>query len=246
MKKYLIFFLLLLPSIIAFSKDKSPDSLTVQEIFTNSEKAYLNLETYVDSGKIINEVYNGDKPLKTTVAFKSAYAKKIGFNFDYYFPGSSTSIYIINEYDKVVNIWQGETKKIETGSRFHLAINKAKGISPLTLHIIPTLLMPFPINPKSFLGFIKGDITGSEIIDHDACYVIRGTKPKNERVTVWISQKEFMIRKIIIDKEISLKASETKGELLKGSERSTYYYYPYHPEKIKKKLFKFRPNREVN
>jgi len=214
MKKYFICALLTLFSNFVFSQSKTQVTLSVPQIFEKSEESYAALQTYLDSGKVIKEFYNNDRPSKSSIKFRTAYSEFLGFNFEYYVPNKSNSLYTINKSSNVVRSWWGIRNQIETQASLSSALAAATGVSSSTSNIIPRLLLPAELKQANVFKNVKGKITGSEVIDDHVCYVIEGNKSESGIIKLWISKKDFMIRKIFIDRKIDVKASGTKIDSL--------------------------------
>ncbi|UKT64675.1 outer membrane lipoprotein-sorting protein [Pedobacter mucosus] len=214
MKKSLLYFLLTFVSNVVFSQSTVKQALSVQQIFEQSEKSYAAIKTYLDSGKVITEYYNKELPSKSSIKFKTAYSKLNGFNFEYYVPNQSASLYIINKTGNVVKSWWGIRNKIESPASLSAAISAATGISSSTSNIIPGLLFPEEWKQKNIYKNIKAVISGSENINGHGCYVIEGKRFENEVIKLWISKTDFMIRKIYTDSKLDVKATRAKSDSL--------------------------------
>lgn len=214
MKKYFLYSLLTLLSSAVFSQTKSEASLSVSQIFQKSEESYAALKTYLDSGKVISEFYNNEVPGKSSIKFRTAYSELLGFNFEYYDPNKSNSLYTINKSGNVVKSWWGIRNKIETPASLSMAIATATGVSSSTSNMVPRLLLPAELGQRNIYMNVKGAVSRTEAIDGHICYVIEGNKSEGEIIKLWISKSDFLIRKIFMDKKIDVKASQAKRDSL--------------------------------
>lgn len=83
------------------------DTTSAVTIINKSKAAYANLPIYLDSGKVVESMYNNDHPSKTAKVFRTAYTNTSEFNFEYYEVGKSNSLYTINRSSGVVKSWWG-------------------------------------------------------------------------------------------------------------------------------------------
>ncbi|MET0570724.1 MAG: hypothetical protein ABWZ79_04815 [Pedobacter agri] len=199
---------------VVLAQTNNKVALSVQQIFEQSKKNYASLKTYLDSGKVITEFYNKEIPGKSSIKFRTAYSKLNGFNFEYFVPNNSTSLYIINKTGNVVKSWWGIRNRIESPTSFSAAIGAATGVSSSTSSIIPGLLFPMELKEKNIYTNIKASISGSENVNGHGCYVIEGKRFENEVIKLWISKTDFMIRKIYTDSKLDVKATRAKSDSL--------------------------------
>jgi hypothetical protein len=60
------------------------DTTSAATIINRSRIAYAGLSIYLDSGKVVNSVYDTEYPSKTAKVFKTAYTNNKQFNFEFY------------------------------------------------------------------------------------------------------------------------------------------------------------------
>lgn len=281
---------------------QSTDTLNAASILKKSAERYAELKTYLDSGKVIRHFYKNNSPHKSAIYFKTAFSETGDFNFEYYEPGKSNSLYTVNRTEKRVQSWWGITNKIITNRTLAMSLAAASGVSSRTSTIVPQLLSPEDFTGKKgvFNSFTPSQ-SSSESVKGIDCYKIMGKGLVNETMTFWIGKRDFLIRKIETDKSINSKSTRAKADsileikfkldsssLQKRSDRetnfqkkaallheldslaqlrtrnkalmnvmsalpraetysvkTTYEYYPYTLKVLDKKLFSFRPNREI-
>ncbi|KLT63867.1 hypothetical protein [Pedobacter sp. BMA] len=214
MKNILIVFLLTFFSQVVFAQNNVNVALSVQQIFEQSEKKYASLKNYLDSGKVITEFYNREVPSKSSIKFKTAYSKTEGFNFEYYIPNKSNSLYIINKTGNVVKSWWGIRNKVESPVSLSAALSAAAGVSSSTSYIVPAVLFPEEWKEKNIFKNVKAVVSGSENVNGEECYVIEGKRSEHEAIKLWISKTDFMIRKINTDSQLDVKATRLKSDSL--------------------------------
>jgi len=210
----------------------------VSSIILKTEANYSSLKVYLDSGKVISSFYNNARPHKSALIFKTAYKNTGVFNFEFY-PLGSDRLHIVNrdENNKVM-VLDGFT--VKSGSTFSLAMAGGTGISSGSAIMIPNLLMPDAIKTKArnlFHRISDIKLEPSEVINGSPCYKLTGKEnvmDKDGYLMIWISKKDYLIRKIETDRKIN-----------DFRVRTTFLYTPYSLKADNKALFKFQPNRKV-
>lgn len=212
-----------------------------KDIIDSSKNAYVNLEMYQDSGKVLQEFYNlpnNQNPYENAKYFKTDYNKNGQFNFEYYEAGRSNSLYVINRgLDNKVQSWWGVTNALTTDRSLKDCLSAARGVSSLTSTQIPELLFSLNysiLGVNIFESLTNEKLIGLEEISGQKCYRIDGNKIKEGTISIWISKDDFLIRKIEIDQKVS-----------NFRVKSTYQYFAKIPTSIATSVFEFRPNRKV-
>jgi len=208
--KLLLCAFITLVSLSVFAQPKAAaDTIDVSTIIDRSEKAYHNLKIYLDSGKVIQAMEVLGRPTKTAKYFKTAYSADGGFNFEYYELGKSNSLYTINRTQGVVRTWWGTTGKlVDPEKSLQRALSGAAGGSSSLSTLIPGILLQheFPTWYIFYhtLGFTE--LIGSEIINNIDCYKLSSSKGNTEYL-IWISKKDYLIRKV--ETQITITAAQT-------------------------------------
>ncbi len=252
---------LLAVTVSAQAKPKKPvaDPLSAAAIIHSSEEVYAHMKVYLDSGKVISSFYNNDHPGKTAKMFRTAYNDVGGFNFEFYEPGKSNSLYTINRTDNVVRSWWGMFNRSQTHTNLAAALLTAKGVSTLTSYIIPALLLSNIYGNQDIYHTVAFfALEGAEDVNGVDCYKISATSVQYSKFTVWIGKKDFLMRKMETDKNVKPSALPQNVQDKLGpaaasaimdrkdfSVTETYTFFPYTLPKPNPDLFKFRPNREV-
>ncbi|TZF82669.1 hypothetical protein FW774_14295 [Pedobacter sp. BS3] len=262
----LIIAMLITFTAFAQTKTNHPAQLSASEIISKSEEAYKNLKFYLDSGKVISDHSDSKFPNKSVIYFKTAYSNTGNFNFEFYAPGKSNSLYVINRTGNDIKSWWGVTNKIKSHTKITEPLNAAAGVSHLSSRMIPLLLLKEPFtSTKNIYQSLDSVAVTTEALNGLACYKLSGVS-NGGKATIWISEKDFLIRKITMINVISesqaqmlnqLALSKTKDknprayQILKNYKatgrtlKKAYEFYPYTPKTIDKALFTFRPNRKV-
>lgn len=180
------------------------DTTSAATIIDRSKTAYANLPVYLDSGKVVESIYNNDHPNKTAKVFRTAYTNTGAFNFEYYVLGKSNSLYTINRSSGVVRSWWGITNKVSTPATINLALAGATGVSSRTSAIIPDLLLTKNFKQNFYSTLSSPHLNGSEKVGMADCYKISGLEMSSlNPVTVWIGKNDLLIRKIETDRKIT-------------------------------------------
>lgn len=220
--KPVTFLLLLALAISSCSSDKKPAALTADSVISLSVQAYAHVKSYTDSGKLV-QAFATDQPHTSAKLFKTAYVNTGDFNFEYYEAGQSNSLYTINRTNKVVKTWWGINNRTDNPADIARALGAALGVSGGTSMLVPGLLLPADLKNFNFCRSItKPTLSATENVNGDDCYKVIGIR-LHSPVTVWIAQKDYLIRKIetstIIDRSkiaamarlITTSAQKTKG-----------------------------------
>lgn len=235
MKKNLI-------AVLVFLITHSLSAQNVKSIISKTEAKYLDMKVYLDSGKAISNSYNLDHPISNAYRFKTAYSDDGSYNFESYEIGSGY-IRVLNKDSKgVVRAWDPLTNSIKIKPSFEvglasagsllvqlmtidlLAPGSSKAAAKNVLHTIPDLKLEAP-----------------ERINGNLCYKLSGTYSLGKinpsfwiSHTVWISQKDFLIRKV-----------ETDYPVKKFRTKNTFIFFPYTLKTVNKDVFKFKPGRLI-
>lgn len=211
------------------------DPITVSSVIEKTELAYAKAERYLDSGKVVSTFKNaGIPPTSTAIYFKTAYSNSGQFNFEYYKLGQSNSLYTINrDKNKIVQSWWGINNKTRTYPTLEEALNTAQGVSTLTSTMIPKFLFAKSGTLGLNIFNVMKDhvLVTPEIVSEILCYKLSGTY-KNGTAIIWISQKDFLIRRVDIDQTIKNIGFHTE-----------YFITPYNS--LNNAGFQFRPNRTI-
>lgn len=192
---------ILLLSIALFSlagcgNNSSSSGLTAETILTQMKQAYSSCQTYQDTGVVTTTFIQSSGNWIDEKHFLTAFVRPDGFRFEYIETQSSVEYrYIISRNSAEVLSWWDVTPGIKTEESLDMAIACATGVSSVSAHTIPTLLLPNVIS-----GGRLTDITEAQRID-DAeiggvnCYRIQG-KFVNDPITIWIEANTFLVRRI--------------------------------------------------
>jgi hypothetical protein len=168
------------------------------------------LKTYVDSGKLIHTIINNGSTTKTALIFRTAYTNNGDFNFEYYKVGQSNSLYTINRSANVVKTWWGIMNRETTDPNISHALLTAAGVSSSTSALIPEFLLRVDFKGRNFYRQLKTHtLEGEEKINGTDCYKIKGNGIYGASM-IWISKKDFLIRKIDLEKTVDPAKTEAR------------------------------------
>jgi len=205
------------------------------EVINKSKAAYGTIQTYFDSGKVVSSFYNNSRPHSNAKYFKTSYSSNGLFNFEYYVLGQSNSLYVINQSKNLVQSWWGITNHTKSYNSINMPLAAAAGVSSLLSTLIPKLLLPSKTSQQSWLESLASPtLIGTEIINGTSCFVISGKDVLQNDIKIWIADKDFLIRRLIIDMKLT-----------NFNVKSTYQFFPYQPTDTIETLFVFRPNRQI-
>lgn len=203
----LIFILSFLFSSCGESKNVSneaDETLSIDSVIKRSEQSYASLKTYLDSGKVISDFYSGSNPHKSAKIFRTAYSDTEGFNFEYFEPNKSNSLYTVNKKGEKVKTWWGVTNELTIDKTFSMAIASLIGVSSGVASLVPRLLFPKQLSPgrNIYQSFVP-DSSGSELVNGLPCYKISGKDRQDGKITIWVAKSDFLIRKVENDRIIN-------------------------------------------
>lgn len=214
----------------------------VKSIISKTEARYLDMKVYLDSGKAISNHYNLDHPTSNAYLFKTAYSDDGSYNFETYKIGSR-DLRVLNKDSKgVVRAWDPLTNSVKIRPSFEVGLARAG--SPLAQLMTIDLLAPGSSKaaPKNVLHTIPDlKLEAPVSINGNLCYKLSGIYSVGKANpsfwishTIWISQKDFLIRKI-----------ETDYPVQKFRTKNTFIFYPYALKTASKDIFEFKPGRHI-
>jgi hypothetical protein len=98
---------------------------------------------------------------------------------------------------KTSRFYSFEPGKIETEENIGMGIAGATGISMGAAHTIPTLLIK-EIGGFSLTDLTKLSLKGQELFEEEDCYIVEGYHPNGEPWQLWVSKKDYLLRKLRI------------------------------------------------
>ncbi len=169
-------------------------------IFEKTLAAYKAMETYQSSGTITAHIQlkGGNesvikkeftivlkKPNLYRITWKQNTASFMNSTGAVWSDGSHPFLYMgppVNSYSKATND--------------EMAIAAATGISGGSAHTIPSLFFDFFKQKNDIFSSLRDvQLMGSELVDNEECYVIRGHSRFPKEETYWISKSKYLIKK---------------------------------------------------
>lgn len=203
-------------------RDPSP-----QEIIRTMAARYGALKSYQDSGVV--EVQRTDAPPRreTDNFFKTHFTRpqKLRFEwFDYSSSFPERSI-VWSDGQKTFTRPSYEPDKIETEEDLSMGLAGATGVSRGAAHTVPVLLLPEEVVGFSLVELARLSLKGQERFEGEDCYVVEGYHPNGEAWTLWISKRDFLLRKVRTPDPDGFK-EEIRRDIIIDAEISEEVYRP--------------------
>jgi outer membrane lipoprotein-sorting protein len=205
-------------------------------ILERSRYKYSTLVNYFDSGKVISSFYNIPHPIKKALYYKTSFSKSGLFNFEYYEPGRSNTLYEINRGNGRIRSWWGVTNKLKEFKSIRQPLTEAAGVSSSLSLFIPGLLLQedFPDNYNILNRLREPVLLNTEMMAGHECYKISETDTLTKKMILWIDKKDFLIRGI-----------ETLRTVKDFKVLNNYIFNYSTSPRADKHIFDFIPHREV-
>lgn len=174
-------------------------SLTPQAIIKKMAAQYANASSYQDSGVVEDVKGEGTNQHDTIIKFKTYFSRPHFFRFEW------TDRSIVTSEERLSVVWNNgketygyyswDDPPVEKKENLSLGIAGATGVSRSSAHLIPALLIEevggFRLTETSNLSLL-----GEEIFEGEDCYIVRGFHPYNFPIDMWISKRDFLLRKV--------------------------------------------------
>lgn len=172
--------------------------LTAKAIVERMAAQYAQAASYQDTGVVIDEGENQDRPV---IKFKTYFARPQLFRFEWldYFIGTGKERLSVvwNDGQQTYNYHSWSDEGVEKIKNLGLGIAGATGISRGAAHLIPALLLEEEIvGGFRLIEMARLSLRGAEKFEGEDCYLIRGYHPMNFPIDMWISKRDFLLRKI--------------------------------------------------
>lgn len=200
--------------------------MDADEIIQKVEQKYSTCLSYRDRGLAFFNVPNGEKDV---LQFRTLFKRPdhLVFQWQDFGPRRGKSEEFSTLWSLAGETWRRwitksgvSTEKMESLS---LAQAGAVGCSAGAAGIAVSALMPeLRDSFERLLGLDNFQIDGSEIIGHDVCHIIKASGRRNRNNYLWISTKDFSIKKFLCDmsrtaaeQEVEMKEIFANKELMK-------------------------------
>lgn len=174
-------------------------STTAQSIIEKMASQYANASSYQDSGVVEDVEGQGKGTRKTAITFKTFFARPHFFRFEWtdrlaLMLGERLNV-LWNDGKQTYGYYSWEETGVEKKEDLSMGIAGATGVSRAAAHIIPTLLL------EEVAGFrltetLNVKLLREEEFEGEECYLVRGYHPHNFPIDMWISKRDFLLRKV--------------------------------------------------
>ncbi len=177
-------------------------ALTAKDIITKMAATYKNCTSYLDSGVVNTTFFMKKGSYVDKVQFATAFKRPGQFRFGFSLkpPKKDAEIkhHIIFVKDKKILVWQNPETGVEEESSLSDAIADAVATSGGAAQTIPVLIGASQVGGRSIADMFNKQRLPDAAQDGAICFRIQGQRTKAEpgRVTLWIDQKTFLIRRI--------------------------------------------------
>ncbi len=174
-------------------------SITAQSIIEKMAAQYANASSYQDIGVVEDVKGEGGGQRETVIKFKTFFARPHFFRFEW------TDRSIVTSEERLNVIWNDGKQTysyyswgdagVEKKEDLSLGIAGATGISRGAAHVIPALLME-EVSGFRLTETKNVSLLGEEKFEGEDCYIVRGYHPHNFPIDMWISKRDFLLRKV--------------------------------------------------
>lgn len=175
-------------------------------ILVKMAQKYGTLSSYEDIGVVVSTTERENSGDIEKIPFKTFFTRPGLFRFEWidYIPWKEGRLYMIWSTGKATfSYWQPD--RYEEEESLERAIAGATGISYSAAYTIPTMLMNYTIGFR-FIDLRNLTLTTEEIFEGELCYHIKGHHPSGDLYDLWISKKDYLLRK---SREESKQESQT-------------------------------------
>jgi hypothetical protein len=199
-----------------------------QVIIKRMAEQYATVLSYQDSG-VVETVVGGSLPMRSTdISFTTYFTRPRKLRFEWLglsSPSSPERNVIWSDGAKTFGYYNFEPGKIEEKEDIAMGIAGATGVSRMSAHTVPSLLIQ---DSESFLltDLTKLTLTGRERFEDEECYVLAGYHPNGERWRLWIGKKDFLLRKLMTQGTNGEFAEEIHRDIQTNSVINEETYHP--------------------
>lgn len=208
--------------------EPSPQEFKAQDVLDRMAKAYESCKSYHDSGVVKTVFIVAGFKRAEEKPFTTAFVRPNRFRFEYTEKVfNSEHRYIVWSNGKAVQTWWDIKPEVEKEKSLSLALAGATGVSGGSAHTIPALLLPNEIEGRTLMDLTEAKRIDDAKLDKVKCFRIEG-KFADSPITLWIDQKNFLVRRI---------DSQGTFDLFRTEETTTYE--PAIDEEIPEKKLEF-------
>ena len=185
----------------ARADEPKPQSLQAVEVLERMAKAYAGCKSYRDSGAVKTVFIEATGNRTVEKPFTTAFVRPDRFRFEYKEEaGGQERRYIVWRKGKEVQTWWDVKPGVEKPESLNLALAGAAGVSGLSSHRVPALLLPKEVEGRRLMDMTEAKRVEDAKLDKVDCFRIEG-KFADRPTTLWIDQKTFLVRRIDAQKK---------------------------------------------
>ncbi len=214
----------------ARAQGRRPDARTVVRKMAES---YAACKSYQDTG-VVETIYHEETGGRIDkMPFKTYFKRPSLLRFEWidYFPRKvgRTSV-VWSDGASTFTYW--EPDKFEKEEDLSMGIAGATGVSHGAAHTVPRLLLPVGIGGFALTDLKDLTLVGEEVFEGEPCYKITGKHPNGDVHELWISKRDFLLRKERTETPGLDGESVTEEEIHRGVKIN---------QPIADEVFKFKP-----
>jgi outer membrane lipoprotein-sorting protein len=160
---------------------------------------YANASSYQDTGVVQDSLAEDTNRLEEIIKFKTFFARPHFLRFEWTDRDIATTEerlnVVWNDGKDTYHYYSWDDPAVERTKNIGLGIAGATGISRGSAHTVPALLME-EIGGFRLIEMSNLSMIGEERFEGEDCYLIRGYHPHNFPIDMWISKRDFLLRKI--------------------------------------------------
>jgi len=177
--------------------EPKPEALKAEDVLGRMAKVYSGCKSYRDSG-VVKTVFvqaNGNRTVEKP--FTTVFLRPDRFRFEFKENNGrgQERRYIIWRKGKEVQTWWDIKPGVEKPESLNLALAGATGVSDLSAHTVPALLLPKEVEGRRLMDMTEAKRIDDAKLDKVDCFRIEGKFGGNP-TTLWIDQKSFLVRQI--------------------------------------------------
>jgi hypothetical protein len=168
-----------------------------KEILEELSNRYATCATYSDRGCLFSWNESGAKTRKPQVIFRTDFEKSANIRFEWY-DSDSKSVLLCNDVTcySYRDSYRSGPDKQQDESAF-MAIAGATGVSKRAAYFAPSLLLE-EMRSNTKWTLLRDDINllEDDAINNQECYCIQGSTLSSRDTTIWVSKKDFGLRRL--------------------------------------------------
>jgi outer membrane lipoprotein-sorting protein len=193
-----LIFALLLSLICNHAADCQTRNLTARSIVKRMSIQYARASSYQDTGVAMIVTGDNDGQSRRAIKFKTYFARPQFFRFEWRgFPINTpeeTFNIVWSNGKQTFSYYSWDNPAVEKKEDIGLGIASAVGVAGGAAETVPSLLIR-EIGMFRLTEMTKLTIVGEENFEGEDCYIIRGYHPFNFPIDIWISKRDFLLRK---------------------------------------------------